>query len=51
MAGRQTQRGKAAQRQARKILRADQRQAPRLDYDRVRTRPGKRELTDTRTLT
>jgi hypothetical protein len=51
MAGRQTQRGKAAQRQGRRILRTDQRQSPRLDYDRVRTKPGTRVLTDTRTLT
>lgn len=43
MAGRQTQRGKPALRDARKILRADVKQAPRVDWDRERTKPGMRD--------
>jgi hypothetical protein len=43
MAGRQTQRGKTALREARKILRADMKDAPRHDYNRVRVKPGMRD--------
>ncbi len=43
MAGRQTQRGKPALRDARRILKADVKQAPRQDYDRERIKPGMRD--------
>jgi hypothetical protein len=43
MAGRQTQRGKPALRDARKILRADSKLAPRVDYNRIREKPGMRD--------
>lgn len=42
MAGRQTQRGKPALRDARKILRADMKQAPREDYYQERIKRGRR---------
>jgi hypothetical protein len=42
MAGRQTQPGRPALRAARKILRADMKQAPREDYYRERIKPGTR---------
>jgi hypothetical protein len=43
MAGRQTQRGKPALRDARKILRTRMREAPQTDWDRERTKPGMRD--------
>lgn len=43
MAGRQTQRGKPALARARRILRADVKDAPRQDFDRERTKPGMRD--------
>jgi hypothetical protein len=43
MAGRQTQRGKSALRDARRILKADMKQAPRHDYNRERIKPGMRD--------
>jgi len=42
MAGRQTQRGKTALRDARKILKADMKAAPRQDYYQERIKPGSR---------
>jgi len=43
VAGRQTQRGRPALRDARRILRADMKQAPRQDWDRERVKPGMRD--------
>lgn len=40
MAGRQTQRGKPALRDARKTLRDDMKQAPRTDFWQERIKPG-----------
>lgn len=43
MPGRQTQRGKPALGRARRILKADMKDAPRQDFERIRQKPGFRD--------